>query len=73
MVLSKVPGVYLRIRSFVTHQLSTIESCAPEGNLLAAFGGSASESNRASPREQGATGFEDREGHRAPFASDVRL
>ena len=33
------------------------------------FGGSASESNRASPREQGATDFEDREGHRAPFAS----
>ena len=38
-------------------------------------GGSASESNRASPREQGATGFEDRESHRAPFASatDCRL
>jgi hypothetical protein len=38
-------------------------------------GGSASESNRASPRLQGATGFEDRESHRAPFAStsDCRL
>jgi hypothetical protein len=33
-------------------------------------GGSASESNRASPRERGATDFEDREGHRAPFASN---
>ena len=34
-------------------------------------GGSASESNRASPRVQGATDFEDREGHRAPFASEL--
>jgi len=32
-------------------------------------GGSAWESNPAPPREQGATDFEDREGHRAPFAS----
>ncbi len=33
-------------------------------------GGSAWESNPAPPRWQGATGFEDREGHRrAPFAS----
>jgi hypothetical protein len=78
MVLSKVPGIYLRIRSFITRQLSTIESSALNGipslwNLIGAFGGSASESNRASPRGQGATGFEDREGHRAPFASAVRL
>src|SRR5437660_3037016 len=34
-------------------------------------GGSAWESNPASPRERGATDFEDREGHRAPFASDA--
>jgi hypothetical protein len=33
-------------------------------------GGSAWESNPASPREQGATDFEDREGHRTPFASE---
>jgi len=33
------------------------------------IGGSAWESNPAPPREQGATDFEDREGHRAPFAS----
>src|SRR5438093_12127361 len=39
----------------------------------AEVGGSASESNRASPREQGATDFEDREGHRAPFASPTRI
>ena len=32
-------------------------------------GGSAWESNPAPPRWRGATGFEDREGHRAPFAS----
>ena len=32
-------------------------------------GGSAWESNPASPRERGATDFEDREGHRAPFTS----
>jgi hypothetical protein len=32
-------------------------------------GGSAWESNPASPRERGATDFEDREGHRTPFAS----
>ena len=32
-------------------------------------GGSAWESNPASPRWRGATDFEDREGHRAPFAS----
>ena len=32
-------------------------------------GGSAWESNPAPPRQRGATGFEDREGHRAPFAS----
>ena len=36
-------------------------------------GGSASESNRASPRERGATDFEDREGHRAPFTSAFEL
>jgi hypothetical protein len=35
------------------------------------IGGSAWESNPASPREQGATDFEDREDHRAPFASVV--
>ena len=49
--------------------------CAPCSRFAAEttdpfLGGSASESNRASPREQGATGFEDREGHRAPFASE---
>jgi hypothetical protein len=33
-------------------------------------GGSAWESNPAPPRERGATDFEDREGHRAPFASE---
>jgi len=33
------------------------------------IGGSASESNRAPQRQRGATDFEDREGHRAPFAS----
>ena len=32
-------------------------------------GGSAWESNPAPPRQRGATDFEDREGHRAPFAS----
>jgi hypothetical protein len=32
-------------------------------------GGSAWESNPASPRERGAADFEDREGHRTPFAS----
>ena len=32
-------------------------------------GGSAWESNPAPPRWRGATDFEDREGHRAPFAS----
>jgi hypothetical protein len=32
-------------------------------------GGSAWESNPASPLERGATDFEDREGHRAPFTS----
>ena len=32
-------------------------------------GGSAWESNPAPPRERGATDFEDREGHRAPFTS----
>ena len=32
-------------------------------------GGSAWESNPAPPRWRGATGFEDREDHRAPFAS----
>src|SRR2546430_10222330 len=32
-------------------------------------GGSAWESNPASPRKRGATDFEDREGHRAPFTS----
>jgi hypothetical protein len=33
------------------------------------IGGSAWESNPASPGERGATDFEDREGHRTPFAS----
>src|SRR5439155_26193848 len=33
-------------------------------------GGSAWESNPASPRKRGATDFEDREGHRAPFTSE---
>ena len=32
-------------------------------------GGSAWESNPAFPQTRGATDFEDREGHRAPFAS----
>jgi len=32
-------------------------------------GGSAWESNPASPNKRGATDFEDREGHRAPFTS----
>ena len=36
-------------------------------------GGSAWESNPAPPRWRGATDFEDREGHRAPFASSTRL
>jgi hypothetical protein len=40
---------------------------SPEGRAKA--GGSAWESNPASPRERGATDFEDREDHRAPFAS----
>jgi len=35
----------------------------------AEVGGSAWESNPASPRERGATDFEDREGRRAPFTS----
>ena len=35
----------------------------------AKVGGSAWESNPASPRKRGATDFEDREGHRAPFTS----
>ena len=35
----------------------------------AKVGGSAWESNPASPRERGATDFEDREGRRAPFTS----
>src|SRR6267142_2120945 len=33
-------------------------------------GGSAWESNPASPNKRGATDFEDREGHRAPFTSE---
>src|SRR5947207_2864949 len=33
-------------------------------------GGSAWESNPARPRERGATDFEDRQGHRAPFTSE---
>ena len=37
---------------------------------VAKVGGSAWESNPASPRLRGATDFEDREGHRAPFTSD---
>src|SRR3954452_10888568 len=41
------------------------------GRLRAKDGGSAWESNPASPRKRGATDFEDREGHRAPFTSDV--
>ena len=36
-------------------------------------GGSAWESNPAPPRGRGATDFEDREGHRAPFASESPL
>jgi len=44
------------------------------GNRLlqtrATVGGSAWESNPAPPRERGATDFEDREGHRAPFTSE---
>ena len=36
---------------------------------LVSDGGSAWESNPAPPRKRGATDFEDREGHRAPFAS----
>ena len=36
-------------------------------------GGSAWESNPAPPRWRGATDFEDREGHRAPFASSPAL
>ena len=36
-------------------------------------GGSAWESNPAPPLWRGATGFEDREGHRAPFASAGKL
>src|SRR5687768_838742 len=38
-----------------------------------ATGGSAWESNPASPLSRRATGFEDREGHRAPFASPLSL
>ena len=45
-----------------------IERRAYAGRSMAG-GGSAWESNPASPRERGATDFEDREGHRAPFAS----
>src|SRR5437762_11703313 len=44
------------------------------GNRLlqtrAKVGGSAWESNPAAPRKRGATDFEDREGHRAPFTSE---
>jgi hypothetical protein len=39
------------------------------GRRLKGSGGSAWESNPAPPRERGASDFEDREGHRAPFAS----
>ena len=42
---------------------------SPLRSRRAKVGGSAWESNPASPRERGATDFEDREGHRAPFTS----
>lgn len=46
-----------------SNQIFTYDLEKPE------VGGSAWESNPAPPRWRGATGFEDREGHRAPFAS----
>ena len=48
-------------------------ACQPKLAVLrhrAKAGGSAWESNPAPPRERGATDFEDREGHRAPFTSE---
>ena len=53
-------------------------ACPAEAALSDSFGaakagGSAWESNPAPPRERGATDFEDREGHRAPFASKAIL
>src|SRR5207245_951733 len=47
----------------------TVRGVPPEARERAKVGGSAWESNPASPNQRGATDFEDREGHRAPFTS----
>ena len=49
---------------------ATVGTLRLNGHGLAKGGGSAWESNPASPNQRGATDFEDREGHRAPFTSE---
>ena len=50
-----------------------VAGCARIARFTRRCGGSAWESNPASPLSRRANGFEDREGHRAPFASSASL